>query len=43
VPDSVRLEFGGSALVFGEFARNVPGGPEGDGTLFGYAQLSLTF
>jgi hypothetical protein len=43
VPDSLRLEFGASGLIYGEFPKNVPGGPEDDGTLFGYAQLALTF
>ena len=43
VPDSLRLELGASGLIFGEFPKNAPGGPEGDGTLFGYAQLKLTF
>ncbi|WP_300391382.1 alginate export family protein [Henriciella sp.] len=43
VPDSLRLELGASALFYGEFARNVPGGPEGDRTLFGYGQLTVTF
>lgn len=43
VPDSLRLEIGASALIFGEFTKNVPGGPEGDRTLFGYGELSLTF
>lgn len=43
VPDSLRLEIGASALLYGEFAENVPGGPEGDGTLFGYTMLTLTF
>jgi len=43
VPDSLRLELGASGLIYGEFPTNVPGGPEGDGTLFGYAQLTLTF
>ncbi|MEM7767914.1 MAG: alginate export family protein [Pseudomonadota bacterium] len=43
VPNSLRLELGASGLVYGEFPKNAPGGPEGDGTLFGYAQLTLTF
>ena len=43
VPDSLRLELGGSGLIFGDFPKNVPGGPEGDGTVFGYAQITLTF
>jgi hypothetical protein len=43
VPDSLRLELGASALVYGEFPKNLPGGPDDDGTLFGYGQLTLTF
>ena len=43
LPDSLRLELGASALMYGEFAKDVPGGPDGDGTLFGYAQLTFTF
>ncbi|MEL7136243.1 MAG: alginate export family protein [Pseudomonadota bacterium] len=43
VPDSLRFELGASGLVYGEFARNVPDGPEGDGTVFGYAQLTWSF
>ncbi len=43
LPDSLRLELGASALIYGEFAKDVPGGPDGDGTLFGYAQLTFTF
>tara|TARA_R110000765_G_scaffold76690_1_gene150411 strand:- start:53814 stop:55205 length:1392 start_codon:yes stop_codon:yes gene_type:complete len=43
LPDSLRLELGASALIYGEFAKDVPGGPDGDGTLFGYAQLTFTY
>lgn len=43
VPDSLRLEIGGSGLIYGEFAKDVPGGPEGVGALFGYLQLTVTF
>lgn len=43
IPDSLRLEIGASALVYGEFAETVPDGPGGDGTLFGYTMLTLTF
>jgi len=42
-PKSLRLEVGASALLFGEFARNVPGGPDGSRTLFGYTQLTFFF
>ncbi|MEL6663728.1 MAG: alginate export family protein [Pseudomonadota bacterium] len=43
VPGNVRLELGASALIFGEFAKDVPGGPEGDRTLFGYSMVTVTF
>lgn len=43
VPDSLRFEIGGSALIYGEFAEDVPNGPNGDGTLFGYTMLTFTF
>ncbi len=43
LPGSLRLELGASGLVYGEFTNNVPGGPDDDATLFGYAQLTLTF
>ena len=43
VPDSVRLELGASALLYGEFAKNVPGGPDGDRTLYGYGQVTVKF
>ena len=43
VPDSLRLEVGASALIAGEFAKTVPGGPEKDRTLFGYTQLTWSF
>lgn len=43
VPDSLRLEIGASALIYGEFAKDVPDGPEGDGTIFGYLQLTFSY
>ena len=43
VPKRLRLEIGASGLIYGEFAKNVPDGPEGDGTVFGYTQLTLSF
>lgn len=43
VPDSLRLELGASGLIYGDFPQDVPGGPDGDRTLFGYAQLTLSF
>ena len=43
IPDKVRLEVGASGLLYGDFADEVPGGPEGDGTLFGYGQVTVHF
>lgn len=43
VPDNVRLEVGASALLYGDFTKNVPGGPDGARTLFGYGQLTVRF
>ena len=43
VPDSLRFEIGASALIFGEFAENVPGGPDDDATVFGYGMLTFSF
>lgn len=43
VKDRVQAELGASALFYGEFAETVPGGPEGQRTLFGYAQLRYDF
>ncbi len=41
IPDRLKLEWGASTLIFGEFPKNVPGGPTGNRTLFGYSQLTL--
>jgi hypothetical protein len=43
VPDSLRLELGASLFLFGGFTKNVPDGPEGSRTLYGYGQLSFHF
>ncbi|GGD16913.1 alginate export family protein [Aquisalinus flavus] len=43
VEDRVQAELGASALFYGEFAETVPGGPEGERTLFGYAQIRYDF
>lgn len=43
VPDSLRFEIGASALIYGEFAKAVPDGPQGDGTLYGYLQLTFRY
>lgn len=39
----VVYEIGASAFLFGDFTENVPGGPDGARTLFGYLQATLTF
>lgn len=43
LPDSLRFEIGASGLIYGEFPKSVPEGPDGDATLFGYAQLTFRF
>lgn len=43
VPDKLRFELGASGLIYGEFAKNVPNAPDGDGTIFSYAQFTLSF
>lgn len=43
IPDRARLELGGSAFLFGTFPKNVPNGPQGARTLFGYAQIEFPF
>ncbi len=43
VPNALRLEVGASGLIYGEFAKQVPNGPSGNGSLFGYAQMTLSF
>lgn len=43
VPDVARLEIGASALIYGEFAKSVPGGPDGSRTLFGFTQMTVSF
>ena len=43
LPEKLRLELGASGLIYGEFAKNVPGGPDGNGTIFGYTQLTWSF
>ncbi len=43
IPDSVRLEYGASALFRGDFSKSVPGAPEGDKSLFAYSQVTVHF
>lgn len=43
IPDQLELELGASVFLPGEFADNAPASPAPDRTLFGYAQLALTF
>jgi len=43
IRDRVRLEIGGSALLKGEFAKNVPGAPPRDTSLYGYTQVIMRF
>jgi len=42
-PDRLRLELGGSALIWGAFAETAPGSNAEDRTLYGYAQLTARF
>ena len=41
VPEQLELEWGASTLIFGNFPKNVPGGPDGNRTLYGFTQLTL--
>ena len=41
--NQLRLEFGASALLFGEFAKNAPDAAEGDRTIFAYSQIEFFF
>jgi hypothetical protein len=43
LPEKLRFEAGASLLEFGEFARKVPNGPDGDRAVFGYSQLTYHF
>lgn len=43
VPGNLQLEVGGAALLFGGFTKNVPNGPSGSRSLYGYTQLTIFF
>lgn len=43
IPDRLQLELGASYFAFGDFAKTVANGPEGDSTTFGYGALLLEF
>lgn len=43
VPKTLRLEVGGSGLIFGRFAKTVPNGPSGNGSVFGFVQMTYSF
>ncbi len=43
IPQVVRLEAGAAALIRGEFARDVPGGPQGNEPLYFYTQTTIQF
>ena len=41
--DRLMVDLGASALLYGDYPKDVPNGPQGDGTLASYAQLILSF
>jgi len=43
VPNALRLQVGGGALLKGRFARQAPAAPPEDDTWYGYAQVSVYF
>ncbi len=43
VPDSLRLQVGGAAVLRGEFLDSAPNAPAGGDTLFGYTDLTWSF
>jgi hypothetical protein len=43
VPGTLRGELGAAALLPGRFAKTAPNSPKPDQSLFGYAQVSLTY
>ena len=43
LPKQLRGEIGGSHILFGEFAKNVNGGPESDSMNYGYLMMTAYF
>ncbi|HOY79092.1 MAG TPA: alginate export family protein, partial [Hyphomonadaceae bacterium] len=43
VPDSLRLQVGGAAILKGEFLDTAPNATRNGDTLFGYTDLTWTF
>jgi hypothetical protein len=42
-PENLRLELGAAGFWYREFAKNVPDGPDGSRTLYGYLELTAFF
>ena len=42
IPDSLQMEIGASAFIFGDFTQSVPEGPDDERTLFAYTQLTFS-
>lgn len=43
IPDCLQIELGASGLIYGHFIDNVPNGPSGNKSIFGYTQLKYIF